>query len=225
MPSPSNLRTDPLLPEYRWNVKSHRYIDARGRFVSSSTIRDQLDKVLDKLSADADSLTNAYRAGNLSLGDYQVQMMQKIKTANLAGAAMERGGWFQMTQSDFGRVGQIVRREYGFWNNRVDEIVSGKQKLDGTLNVRAKMYMQQGRDTFYAFAEQTSDRRGFDEVLNELNAKESCQGSGSCVEQTSFGWIAIDDSRRIPIGSRLCRSNCRCNYVYRNSATQEMERR
>lgn len=225
MPSPDNLKADPLLPGYKWDRARRRYRDSRGRFVAQKTIRQELDRVLDGLSKDVDTLTNSFKSGQISLEKYKLEVMQKIKTANLAGAAMERGGWFQMTQSDFGRTGQIVRREYGFWVKRIKEIVSGKQKLDGTLNVRAKMYMQQGRDTFYIFSDLTMEQGGFDESLNVLNAKESCDGSGSCVEQTSYGWIRIDDDRRIQIGQRICRSNCRCNYQYRNSVSGQVETR
>ena len=76
-------------------------------------------------------------------------MRRHIKNTHLNAIAMERGGWANMTPSDFGRAGQIIRKQYGYLRNFGREIASGKQRLDGTLGRRAQLYTAAGRNSLY----------------------------------------------------------------------------
>ncbi len=220
MPTPPNFKPNPLLPQYRWNERAAQYADqVTGRFVSRQLIRDQLENVVDASSQAMKALSQQLRDGNISLSDWQIQMMQQIKTTHLAGAAMQRGGWQQMTQADFGRVGRIVRREYGFLRNFADQIASGKQKLDGSLTRRAAQYGQQGRPTYVTFWDSMAAQRGFDEERSILQPAEHCT---ECVSEAGKGFRKIGDM--IPIGRRICRSNDRCLKEFRNSQTGEVLR-
>jgi hypothetical protein len=62
--------------------------------------------------------------------------------------------------------------------------------------------------------------RGYDEESNLLAPAEHCEGQGSCVEQTTRGWVPVGSL--IPIGGRLCVTNCKCQIRYRNSETGEI---
>ncbi len=217
MPTPPNFRPNPLTPEYLWNEAAHNYVDRRtGRFVSRQVIRDQLDNVIDASSQVMRAISQQLRDGDISLAEWQTQMMQQIKTTHLAGGAMQRGGWQQMTQADFGRVGQIVRREYGFLRDFAEQIANGEQKLDGTLARRAGLYGQQGRPTYLAFWDSTAAQRGFDEERSVLQPAEHCN---ECISEDAKGFQPL--GQMIPIGRRICRSNDRCLKEFRNSQTEE----
>ena len=220
MPTPPNFKPNPLTPQYLWNEKAAQYSDRKtGRFVSRQVIRGQLDKVIDASSQAMKAVSQQLRDGDISLAEWQTAMMQQIKTTHLAGAAMQRGGWQQMTQADFGRVGQIVRKEYGFLRDFAEQIASGEQRLDGTLGRRAGQYGQQGRPTYYQFWDTTAATRGFDEERSILNPAEHCN---DCIDQAAKGFQKI--GKMIPIGQRQCRSNDRCDKEYRNSKTGEVVR-
>jgi hypothetical protein len=217
VPTPPNFKPNPLTPQYLWNERAAQYSDrATGRFVSRQVIRDQLDKVIDASSQVMRAVSQQLRDGDISLAEWQTAMMQQVKTTHLAGAAMQRGGWQQMTQADFGRTGQIVRREYGFLRDFAEQIASGEQKLDGTLVRRSALYGQQGRPTYYTFWDTTAAQRGFDEERSILNPAEHCQ---DCIDEDAKGFQPI--GQMIPIGQRQCRSNDRCDKEYRNSQTGE----
>ena len=217
MPTPPNFKPNPLLPQYRWNVKAAQYADQiTGRFVSRKLIRDQLKKVVDGSSQVMRALSQQLRDGDISLADWQIQMMSQIKTTHLAGAAMQRGGWQQMSQGDFGRVGRIVRTEYDFLRKFANQIASGKQKLDGSLTRRAAQYGQQGRPTYVTFWDSTAEQRGFDEERSILQPAEHCT---ECVSEANKGFRKI--GQMIPIGQRICRANDRCLKEFRNSQTGE----
>lgn len=220
MPTPPDFKASPLTPDYLWNEKAAQYVDANTkRFVSRQVIRDQLDKVMDASSAQMAKLSEQLRAGELSLAEWQAGMMQQIKTTHLAAGAMQRGGWQQMTQADFGRVGRIVRREYRFLDSLAREINFGKQKLDGTLARRARQYGQAGRQSYYQFWDNEIDKRGFDEERSVLNPADHCKG---CLSEAAKGWQPL--GQMIPLGQRDCRANDRCDKEYRNSVTGEVFR-
>ena len=217
MPTPPNFKPNPLTPQYLWNEAAHNYIDRKtGRFVSRQAVRDQLDNVIDASSQVMRAVSQQLRDGDISLAEWQTQMMQQIKTTHLASGVMQRGGWQQMTQADFGRVGQIVRREYGFLRALAGDIASGKQKLDGTLARRAALYGQQGRPTSLAFWDSTAAQRGFDEERSVLQPAEHCT---ECISEDAKGFQPL--GQMIPIGSRICRSNDRWLKEFRNSQTGE----
>lgn len=220
MPTPPNFKSNPLTPQYLWNEAAHNYTNrTTGRFVSRQVIRGQLDKVIDASSQVMRAISQQLRDGDISLAEWQTGMMQQIKTTHLAGGAMQKGGWQQMSQADFGRVGRIVRNEYGFLRDLAEEIASGKQKLDGTLVRRAALYGQEGRPTYLAFWDSTAAQRGFDEERSILNPAEHC---AECVSEAGKGFQPI--GQMIPIGRRTCRSNDRCDKEYRNSQTGETVR-
>ncbi len=220
MPTPPNFSPNPLTPEYLWNERAAQYTNRKtGRFVSRQVIRDQLDNVIDASSQVMRAISQQLREGDISLAEWQTQMMQQIKTTHLAGGAMQRGGWQQMTQADFGRVGQIVRREYDFLRTFAEQIASGEQKLDGTLARRAGLYGQQGRPTYLTFWDSTAAQRGFDEERSILQPAEHCT---ECISEDAKGFQPL--GQMIPIGRRICRSNDRCLKEFRNSQIGEILR-
>lgn len=220
MPTPPNFKPNPLLPQYRWNVKAAQYADRKtGRFVSRQLIRDQLDKVIDASSQVMRALSQQLRAGDISLADWQLSMMQQVKTTHLAAAVMQRGGWQQMTQGDFGQVGRIVRGEYEFLRNFAEQIASGKVPLDGIITRRSALYGQEGRPTYYTFWEGTAEGQRFDEQRSILNPADHCQ---DCIDEDAKKFQPI--GKMIPIGRRQCRSNDRCDVEFRNSQTGEVLR-
>lgn len=222
MPTIPNIQPDPLLPEYRYNVRAGRYIDDSGRFVPQQTIRLELDKVVDTYSDRLANLGQQFRTGQIDGRAFQYEAMALIKQTNLAGAAMEKGGWFNMTQADFGRTGQIVRGEYDYFRNLLNDIESGKQRLDGTLDVRLRQYGQNGRTIYHDFEREDRAVQGYDEARRLLNGRDNCKTSKrpGCIDVAARGWVRLPDV--VMIGSCTCLNNCRCDMQYRNSETGEV---
>ena len=121
-----------------------------GRFISSATVRDALEGVMDASALRMNQLSERLMDGDISLAQWQTGMLQQIKVANVAASAAANGGWANMTQSDWGAVGQLVKEQYQYLRNFADEIASGKQPLDGRLLVRTDMYGDAPRGTYEA---------------------------------------------------------------------------
>lgn len=222
MPNIPNIQPDPLLPDYRWNAAAGRYISSNGRFLSQQTIRGELDKALDNVTDRLVLLAKDFRTGVIDGRTWQIESMSLIKQVHLLGGAMEKGGWANMTQSDFGRIGQIVRGEYAYFNNLIKQLESDKQKLDGSLETRMRLYGQAGRDTYHAFETESRFIQGYDEERRILNGRDNCKASKrpGCKEEAAKMWVPIGTGT--PIGSCTCLSFCRCSKSYRNSRTGEI---
>lgn len=190
------------------------------RVVSTKTVRIITDAAIDAKVRNIGQLAEGLRAGVLSLAEWQTAMMQELKDIHLISAALNRGGWANMTQSDFGRVGRIVRDEYAYLRNFANDIAAGNVPLDGRFVRRAQLYGEAGRDTFYNFASVYNARLGFDEIASVLHARESCP---ECIDHAGRGFVPISElgASFRPIGSRQCLSRCKCSYIYRRTADGE----
>ena len=217
MPDVPDFAPAPRSPRYRWDSVSRRFRAPSGRYVSAAVVRGQLDNVLDGISGEMRGLSAQLRAGEISLAQWEAGMMGKIKEAHITAAVAERGGWQQMTQADWGRTGNAIRREYGYLRNFAADIASGRVSLDGRLDARAALYGQAGRETFYRFGQVDMMRRGFDRERSILHPADHCD---LCISEAARGFVPI--GTLIPIGRRTCKSNDRCSMEYSNSQTEEV---
>ena len=200
------------MPKYQWEPTagvSGRYRDTEtGRFIKSASVRAELDRYLDN-SDPAKALAEALRGRQVSLADWEVGMRRVVKNTHLNAIALERGGWANMTPADYGRAGQIIREQYGYLKNFAGDIASGKQRLDGTLGTRAKLYTQAGRETFYR-SKHEHLAAGVDMVGSVRSARDSCS---ECISLDGKWFRVGDPAYKLP-GQRICMKSCRCYERY-----------
>ena len=211
---------------YRWEPSagvSGRYRDATtGRYASGATVRRELDRYLDTADP-AKALAEALRGRQVSVADWEVAMRRHIKNTHLNSIALERGGWANMTPADYGRAGQIIREQYGYLRGFAGDIASGKQKLDGTLGVRATLYSQAGRESFYR-SKQANLAQGLDMVGSIRHARDSCR---ECIDLDGKWFKVGDPAYKLPC-QRICNKRCHCSERYgsmaADGAISEVER-
>ncbi len=197
---------------FRWEPDtgaSGRYRDERsGRFVSGATVRRELDRYLDA-NDPARSLAGALRRREINVADWEIGMRRHIKNTHLNAIALERGGWANMRPSDYGRAGQIIREQYGYLKRFAGQIADGTQKLDGRLDVRAGLYTQAGRESFYK-SKHANLREGVDMVRSIRHARDSCR---ECIDLEGKWFRVGDPAYKLP-GDRICSKNCHCSEAY-----------
>lgn len=195
---------------YLFDEVAGRYRDAStGRFVAASTVRGALDNAIDASAEAMRQASERLRSGALSLDQWFDTMTREIKNVHLSSAALAKGGFAQMTQADYGSAGGIVRREYGFLRRFGEQIASGEQPLDGRFLQRAEQYVKAGRETYHRTERREKEKRGFTEERSILNPADHCD---ECVAEAARGWVSI--GAIVPIGNRICRSNCKCEIEY-----------
>src|SRR3954468_3571438 len=100
-------------PTLTWDSYLGRYRYASGRLVSKLEVRSAIDRDLQRLSLDVSRLAGDLRGGRISLEGWRAEMKEIVKHVHMGQAAIAKGGRAQMGPADYGRVGQIVREEYG----------------------------------------------------------------------------------------------------------------
>jgi hypothetical protein len=216
--------TSLLTPDYGWNPLlrggTGGYIDlATGRAVKFSLVRDELERIIDDSKLSMRDVTQRLIDGGISLADWQLEMTTYIKDANIAASVSARGGWAQMTQADWGRAGQAIRKQYDYLGNYANQIYDGKQPLNGNALVRSQMYADASRGTFEQSRRKLEETQGGmtqERRLLAASDANNCETHGDligCKELAALNWKPINT---LPaIGGAPCRTNCRCRFIYR----------
>ncbi len=198
---------------------------ATGRILPNAFARAALDDYIDSAQDTPAALYNLMRSNQISVADWTLQMRDHIKDVNLNAAISAMGGRDQMTQADWGRAGQLIRRQYEFLDKFALQIANGLS-IDGRILERMKMYTEAAVGTHERFTRLRMGNAGYDlerSILDPSPKVRHCTGAGSCVEQAARDFVAIDsDNPLIPIGRRICLSRDRCTKEYKDSVTGEM---
>ncbi len=186
------------------------------RNTSRESVRLALDKALDKANVRAQSLAKQLQSGKIDLATWRTGMRDIVKQSHLYSAMAAKGGRSQMTQADYGRVGQILARgpkgsrgQYQYLESFARQIQQGLP-LDGRFLQRVRLYTQAPRSTYHIFDRRVHESKGFEQERNHRFAGDSCDG---CIAASNAGWVEIGSL--VPIGSRDCFGNCRCRIDYR----------
>ncbi len=196
---------------YEWAPNIGRYRDPNtGRFVSRDVIRAGVDQFIVASQRRITAISAELREGKINLAQWQAIMREEIKTTQLMAEALLRGGWDQMTQADYGRVGQRVREQYAFLDDFTEKLRTGEMITDGQFMNYARMYATAARVGFHEGLADQLVQAGYTEELNVLHPAEHCS---ECVAATDAGWVPIGTNA--PIGTRKCLGNDKCQMKYR----------
>lgn len=196
---------------YGWNTAAARFYDrTTGRYVSRDIVRSAIDDLLKQEEQYVRKVSEQLRRGQIDLASWQHEMRQVIKDTHLQVEALARGGWEQLTQADYGRVGAAVREQYQYLDKFTSAIAAENYKLDGRFITRAVMYAKSARPFFHDEQRELLEESGYTHERNVLHPAEHCQ---QCLDQSALGWVLIGTV--VPIGDRQCLSNDRCTMRYR----------
>lgn len=197
--------------KFWWDSSVAQYRDAHGHFVPRLLVRKSLDRIAAASGQRMRVMGQQVAKGDASLGDFHLAMRTEIKTALINNVAAAKGGYAQLSQSDYGRVGNEVKRQYKFLDNFVTELYAGVTKANtpGFL-ARVQLYFNTARTMYYKFDREVQEEAGMKEERNLLHPAEHCD---ECLAQTDMGWVPL--GTLVPIGDRECVGNDRCTMEYR----------
>ncbi len=195
---------------YTWDSAVQRYRNpTSGRFVSPRDVRAEVDVYLENARSGARGLTQLLVDGRVSLGDWQGLMADEIKALHTSNAVLARGGWEQMADDDWSRLGEQVRDEYPYLRRWAIALEDGTAPLDGRALARADMYVQSARGTYEEAKRYGGLQYGFLWERNVLGATlDHCSG---CREASDMGVRPVGEITAV--GDRDCSSNCDCELI------------
>ena len=116
----------PNLIRWLFDQANNLYRRATGGSVTGSTILNLRDtyatRKADWIAGTVSSLTN----GNVTLNQWTLGFRQELKNLYINQYALARGGFNAMTQADWGRIGRMLRDQYGYMNNFAADIATGR---------------------------------------------------------------------------------------------------
>lgn len=130
--------------QYQWDKKARRFRGPDGRFIGAQKIRYLRDDVIRRRVAVTDALTKALYAGEISPVQFTYSMRTALKNTTMMEYMLGRGGRHVMTQSDYGRVGHMLKVQYGYLDGFTRDIIDGKLTLE-QAQARAQLYVDSTR--------------------------------------------------------------------------------
>lgn len=207
---------------FRWNSLAKRYIDSKGRFVPQSHVLDALEDQIIVAQKRMNNIAMKLVNGEIDLADAQLLGMDEIKIVNTASAALAKGGWAQMTPSDWGLTGRIIRDEYKEFETFLNKVTTSRVpengkirlfKLDGSPNgqflKQFDQFAQGGIKSFNDILRTEASARGATHELRTLDNK--AQHCNCCIKEAGHP-EKIGTLRSI--GDCTCQNNCRCKKTF-----------
>jgi hypothetical protein len=195
---------------YIWDEKTRTFRLPDGTQLTPMNVRAFVDIAVEAAKSEARSIAARFAAGEISIPDFELAMRALIKNEHLALAMIAEGGRDQMTLSDFGKVGAILRDQYGYLANFARQLERDEITLGDGFLARAESYAAFGTTVYERFVMDGMIEAGMTEVMNLLGAAE--RHCDEC-EELSDEWMPIDDMP--PIGSRECGGRDCCSLIFR----------
>lgn len=135
---------------WTWDNALHQYRGRDGRFLSIAQAVALRDEFNDRYKERLGDIHHRLFDKEISIQQWEIEMRDNIKTVFVAQYMLGRGGRDSMTQSDYGRLGLMLRKQYGFLRNFAQEIASGRYTVNGigAVAARANMYIEASSQAF-----------------------------------------------------------------------------
>lgn len=158
------------------------------------------------------------KSGLITLPEWQAGVRDWIKQEYNEAMILQCGGREFVTQADWGYAGSAIKKQYNYLDGFAADIQSDPDKwLTGRkLEGRLSLYNQSGYSALEDFKNRAMRLAGWTEERNKLGVADHCSGEAAtpgCIEVTGMGWRRIGTLPKI--GSRLCKTNCKCSMEYR----------
>ena len=211
-----------VLPGYTYDRTSSRYRDATtGRYVARERITQLLDTQVVSATQRMGALSDAYQAGKIAPGVWAEQMRTEARRLHLQQAALARGGWDRLTQSDYGRVGQALRQLCPKIVGTAQDVQVGAV-TPAQLQARITAYAGSARSLYYQIERlNTQSSEGMTIIERRIldPEAESCE---DCIEYASQGWQPVG-VLPVPGQDCECEHHCRCGLKQREIRADQLD--
>lgn len=133
---------------FTYDERSFRYRDSQtGRFISESTIKTLAGQYENARQEVGRELASQLVNKQVSLSEWVTSMRSELRNTYSAEYMLGRGGRNAMTSADWGNVGNMLKKQYGFLNEFANEIAAGKL-TEAQIAARAQMYFNSATQAY-----------------------------------------------------------------------------
>ena len=204
-----------LLLTIVYDEEAKRFVQ-NGRTVTSNTLRAEIDKLTAHVAREAERIGRRYSDKRIGIAQFEREMRDLLKSGHVIAASVGRGGRSRMDQSDWGKVGARLKKEYGYLQKMSDKLARGTLAKAVTPN-RAKRYANSVVMSYHEtrHKEKTPSRTEIKVRLIQ-NSKEGCE---ECTADAAIGWMNVEDMGEI--GTRICGNFCLCELEFSDDYERE----
>lgn len=123
-----------------WVPQAHVYRNtATGRFLGTTEMLGLRDAYADAKRQGAGELARRLSQGEMNVGQWQKAMQNDVRNSFIDQYVLAHGGRGTMTQADWGRVGRMLKDQYGYLRKFAEEVKAGTL-TEKQIAARATMY-------------------------------------------------------------------------------------
>jgi hypothetical protein len=179
---------------WQYDDSAKRYRDLNtGRFLSANSVISMRDGHQEARKEVANDLADSLTAGDITVQQYVLRMRDEIKATYIAEYMLGKGGRHNMTQADWGSLGNQLRNQYGYLQNFAQEIAAG-QLSQAQIAARGRMY--------FSSAGQAFERARGAAYMIELPAYPK-DGTSECLTNCLCNWRLVDRGDHVEATWRL----------------------
>lgn len=193
--------------------------DAVGFVMTRLQITKAVDTSIKNEQIITGKLASYVGGGSLSAKDFASLFREEIKGEYIRQYLLGIGGRDQMTQSDWGKLGNMIKEQYKFLKGFEKDLTT-QEMTEAQMTARADMYINSAREAFESAREKNAGALGMTEMLWVIDpAKENCD---DCLGYAAMGWVSPDAIPTRPgKGDTACKTACGCSVAWRNPETQK----
>jgi len=132
----------------KWEFFPEEYIYKKdGRIFPERSILRNIQKYSDSQMLKMDMFAMSLSDGEITIQQWTLRMREVIKRTHIVQYIIARGGLDRMTQSDWGRIGWVLRNQYAFLNQFANAISGGNLTV-AQIQARSAMYINAARESY-----------------------------------------------------------------------------
>jgi len=136
------------MADWVWNLKAKRYQDTdTGQFMARVEVLSLVQGSLDASGNVTDTLAGLVAGGQLAPADWRDMMREEVKGEYLRQYMTGRGGREQMTYSDWGRCGAMLKAQYKWLEGFAEQVATGELS-EAQIRARARLYVDSARQAY-----------------------------------------------------------------------------
>lgn len=163
-----------------------------------------------------DALAEALKNGSITLAQWEAGMRDIIREEFTNAMIAAKGGREFVTQSDWGYLGSLLKKQYQYLHNFAADIAKNPEAwMNGRLNMRMSLYQKASYAAFQEMVRREHIENGYTDERRVLGVADHCPG---CLQQASLGWQPIGTLD--PIGAEECNMSCQCEFEYRKTGEE-----
>jgi len=190
----------------------YRYA-SNGNVVPAERINGWIDSASKKMGENMAGIADDLRKGKINDAEWVIRMAEEIKNGHRAVALIAGGGRSNMSASDWGFIGSIIKRELNYLNGFANELANrpADAQLTQAFVSRAKSYSAAIYSTYEQMVRRRVLRDG--QAAFEINILEGgAEHCAGCLEETARGKVPVGEL--VAVGHRDCAMRCRCRIEY-----------